>query len=484
MEKTLKPVEFRKKYIEAISAGLTRYFEENIFKPIFAILKSPVPVFNNKSSLLEAIQSGKVYYEYGAFRSKYNYSNAVALELEKMGAKFKDNAYFIAETSIPIQYKSALDIIKAKEAAKLAAVNKFLISLGDNLKTLTVDEFINKAVEEGFKQLQIDIVRSAVEKKAPVIELGIVNPKANLSKPDAKALDDYWKKTDKEIKELKDKIKKLKDKKKKNKKKGKGKGKETNTGNTPPVGDNTPKGGATDSNTDDNTPKDNNNNTSVDDELSNLETDLKNLEDNKYTNAPDIDINLPDLDEQSKKIAQDYTYNMKYWVKNWEAKNIVKMRQDVLKMVQEGARPETIQKYFEKRWKIAKNKAKFLAENESNLAASVIKATRYQQMGCTHFKWGRSSSREKRKLHEEYYGKTFAFDKPPVIDEKLNINGLPRQIWNCKCHMSPVINPINIMKVTNAKRNLFEKIKYAIKNSQQRNNNPWRYRRFGQGQEI
>ena len=50
---------------------------------------------------------------------------------------------------------------------------------------------------------------------------------------------------------------------------------------------------------------------------------------------------------------------MKFWVKKWKAKEIIKMRRDVLEMVQGGARIETIKKYFMKEWKVAENKAAF-----------------------------------------------------------------------------------------------------------------------------
>ena len=158
------------------------------------------------------------------------------------------------------------------------------------------------------------------------------------------------------------------------------------------------------------------------------------------------------------------------------------MRQDVLKMIQQGARVPRIQEYFERRWKIAKDKAHFLAVNESHLASSVIKATEYQSIGSPGYVWGRSSSKEKRKLHEQYYGKFFTWEDKPIIDEVLGIRGYPRQIWNCKCHM--LIKPPTIAQaykkvteVKNAKRNIFKR----IFNSSQCDNNSWRYRRFGEG---
>ena len=57
--------------------------------------------------------------------------------------------------------------------------------------------------------------------------------------------------------------------------------------------------------------------------------------------------------------------------------------------------------------------------------------------------------------------KVFAYNNPPLIDKDLNITGLPRQIWNCKCHIRPVINRSffeNSRKIQNAKRNIFKKL--------------------------
>jgi uncharacterized protein with gpF-like domain len=176
---------------------------------------------------------------------------------------------------------------------------------------------------------------------------------------------------------------------------------------------------------------------------------------------------------------------MKYWIQKWEAKNIIKMREDIVDMYQKGARISAIQEYIEKRWKIARDKAKFLAENECGLVSATVQATMWQETGATKFVWRRSVSKEKRKLHKEYYNKTFEFANPPIIDEKLGIKGLPRQIWNCKCQMSVVVPSIDeIMEARKRNKNVIRRITNAIKDCTQCDNNPWRYRRFGQGQTL
>ena len=437
MTDTLRPVEVSEYYINRVASGMSKYFWDNIFKEIFDILKDNT-VYNSKDDVLNAIRKGSIWYENGAFRGKFN--NSISQTLEQIGAKFRHNAYYISKSAIPFEYVSALEFVQAQAAAKVSRISNFLGGLGVILSKISLKQYIEAAAELMYKKLQVDILKSAQEKKVPVIELGVVTPQVKLPKRETKNLEKYWQEQDKKADDLRKAIREA-DKK----------GEDT----------------------------------------SELKAQLTDLNRDAFQNAPQVEIKIDDLklDEKSKKIAQDYTYNMEFWVKKWEAKNIVKMREEVLKMIQEGARVPRIAEYFEKRWKVAKDKALFLAVNESHLAGSVIKSAQYQAMGSTSFRWGRSTSKEKRELHETYYEKIFRYDDPPIIDEVLNIKGLPRQIWNCKCHMLPVppsmaeiINKHS--EVRNAKRNIFEKIKYTIKNSTQRNNNAWRYRRFGEGQTL
>ena len=277
-----------------------------------------------------------------------------------------------------------------------------------------------------YKKLSLDIFESAKDKNVPVIELGYVVPDFKIPKASAKSIEKYWQQYEVDV----NKVKK----------------------------------------------------TGYEAGLQKAEIDKQVTEVSKqaFANAPKLHIDTIQLDKETQKIADDYVYNMQYWIQKWQVKNIIKMRQDVAKMVQDGARIDTIQQYFQKRWKIAKDKAYFLATNESNLASSVIKATHYQNMGFTHFRWGRSTSKEKRKLHEEYYDKVFAYSDPPIIDERLGIRGLPRQIWNCKCMQIPIVNEQffeQARKIHNDKNNFFKK----IINSKQRYHNAWRYRRFDEG---
>ena len=412
-----KPVQISEYFLRQIAAGLKKEIYDSMFKQIFEVLNTN-SIYNDKKTLTNAIQSGRIYYENGAFKSNKPFSNAVADELEKLGAKYRNGAYYIDRALLPVEIENALAIVAARETAKIAALDGLLARLAATVGEETaVKLFIEKAVERMFKKLQIDLEESTKERKVPVIDISVDIPEIDIADTDFQKIDEYHQLTKEE---------------------------------------------------------------------------RKNIE------VPKLNLDEVVIDKRAKKIAEDYTYNMDYWVKNWKAKEIVKMRRTVLHMTQNGARTETIKKYFMTRWGIAERKAEFLARNESGIASSVLKATHYQDMGCTHFKWLRSTSKEKRELHLEYAKETgnkygiggtniFAFDNPPIIDERTGQRGLPQETYNCSCNLVGIKNPqyyINRQKAENAKRNIFSKIKYAIENSMQRHNYPWRYRRFGQGQEV
>lgn len=425
--KTLKPVEVSEYYINKVASGMAQYFWGYIFAPIFEILADKSITNSPQSVIYAAIKNGKIWYENGAFRTKTRFTNAVSNELEKLGAVYKYNAYYISKAQLPNELISIIDLMKTQSLSKLTQIERYLIGLLPVLEKMSVQDFITIAVREMYKKLEYDIMKSAQEYKLPIIELGIVSPNVKTSRKQQKQIESYWRESDEKTKRLRKQLESAK----------------------------------------------------TAEEQDKIRTKIAEHQKETYANAPQLDIKLEEfeLNKISEKIAQDYVYNMNFWVKKWEAKNIIEMRKEVADMMQKGIRIAEVEKYFEKRWKVAKDKAKFLAFNESHLASSVIQATQYKKLGCTQFKWGRSTAIEKRKLHKEYYGKIFDFDNPPIIDEKLGIRGLPKQIWNCQCQMLCVVPSVaQIMKQLDKVKNA----KYSIiRNNKQCDNNAWQYRRLG-----
>jgi len=506
-----KPVRISDYYRNRIAKGLRDNIWETMFKPIFDILNSNNTVTNAKSALNAALTSGRVYYENGAFKTADRFSNAVASELEALGAKFKYGAYYIDRALLPVQIENTLSMIAARESAKLVALNGLLVKLaGDVTKAQFNKLLIEEAAQLMFKKLEKDLVESTSEGKLPTVGSYYEVPDFEISDEKINEINKYYEEggegetpeIDLDVDIVGPKSKKKKSQKNKNggSDSGNGNGNGNSSDTDDDNGNNPPKDGGNGSDGGNDSNDDNGNDGSSSDTNSNTNTNID------YTSSLDVFKE----DKWTKKISKDYVYNMNYWVKKWKAKEIIKMRRDVLEMVQSGARIETIQKYFEKEWKIAKDKAAFLARNESEIASSVLKAVHYQRQGCTHFFWLQSTSIDKRELHLEYskekgnkYGiggtNIFSYDNPPIIEE-LKIRkgkgqyyvipkpggqrGLPGQTYNCGCNQLGVKNYqyyVNRSKIENAKRNIFTKIKNSITNCLQRNNYPWRYRRFGEG---
>ena len=210
--------------------------------------------------------------------------------------------------------------------------------------------------------------------------------------------------------------------------------------------------------------------TAIKSQLEDAKAELREYEKETQKNAPE----RPKFEgnKLSADVASDYTANMQFWVKKWTAKEIQKMRKDILEFQRKGVRRDEIQKYFEKEWDIAENKARFLARNESGLASTAIKEAQYKEYGITHFKWLRSSSKEKRPLHRHYYGKVFSFDNPPIIDEETGQRGLPKQTYNCSCGLAPAIPDESTVNNGNTIKRIFNSMRKQLTHSS------YKYRRL------
>lgn len=465
-----KPVSIKEKSLNRITKGLEQSLWDSFYSVLFDVIKDKT-VYNDVNVLINALRSGKIYYYYGAFRTAKRFSNEEATELEKLGAKFRNGAYYIKKDGLPFAIS---DTIKYISTQNKAIYDKLDITLANLALTLSKDTetqlYIKFAVESVFKTLQDDLIASMTDKSIPVIDIsrkGAEQPQIVKSFED---VDKYFEETEKQAKKLQDiwhekvqKAKNLRAKYKELPKDEKAKLKKQLE--------------------------------QADKEKKQAREELRQFREQQSKNIPSL---IPEADKskevisRANKIAQDYTYNMDYWVKNFKAKEISKMREDILKMREEGQRVEQVEKYLQDRWKVGKNKAKFLARNECGIASTVLKATYYQEMGCTHYFWLKSHADEKRPLHLELAKETnnqygiagkniFSFDNNPIIDEKTGQRGLPQEIYNCQCNFAPIKNVdyyINREKIENAKGNVFKTIERSIKNSIKRFNTVYRYRRF------
>lgn len=380
----LRPVEIKEYYLRLLASSLRRYFKVSIFDDIFAILNGRMYAQNDTNVILTALRTGIIYYQDGVFKAEKRFSNQVALELEKLGAIYNRGGYEINPQKLPVNILNEIAVLKVEAKNKLNSIDAFLT----NLQLADVTPFVKGLVERMFDSFCTDLYNSLKEKNIPIIELPIENPNIQIPEQQVTRISNYWKEKEQEAYKLRQALEdaKLANEQQQTRESRKAVDRARET--------------------------------------------LKQFQKQKYKNAPKFDYTYPN-NPTSRQVAENYTYNLKYWVKNWAVQDIANMREEVIEMVKRGARISEIKKYFENRWHVASDKAQFLARNEAGLASTAIKEWEYRKAGCTHFKWLPSTSREKRDLHKEHYNKIFSFDNPPKIDERLEIYGLPKQIWNC-----------------------------------------------------
>lgn len=184
-----------------------------------------------------------------------------------------------------------------------------------------------------------------------------------------------------------------------------------------------------------------------------------------YENATAHKIQLitPKIDDRlAAEIGQKYTENMQFWIKNWTEQQIVKMRSVVGQMAADGKSIKLIEDYFIKEFGSSQRKARFLARNETALASSSYLVAKYEAEGFTHFRWHTNIDGRERQLHHDLNGKVFAFNDPPVIDERTGAKGLPSQTYNCRCSFSPIVNEEflkNRRRLYKAQNSILNKVK-------------------------
>ena len=89
---------------------------------------------------------------------------------------------------------------------------------------------------------------------------------------------------------------------------------------------------------------------------------------------------------------------------------------------------------------LTEKRAKLIAVDQSRKIQTAMNVERAKSVGMRRFEWLHSGGgSDPRKLHMDYDGQVFDYDKPPIIDERTGERGYPGQAINCRCTMVPVL---------------------------------------------
>lgn len=142
--------------------------------------------------------------------------------------------------------------------------------------------------------------------------------------------------------------------------------------------------------------------------------------------------------EMQKQITEQWAENLELYIKGWKDENILKLREQVRSNAFSGQRAQNLIKLIQDNYGSSKNKAKFLARQETSLLMSKFREQRYSSVGVTKYRWKTSNDSRVRDRHRELNGKIFEFSNPPPSGEngKRQNAGEP---FGCRCVAIPII---------------------------------------------
>lgn len=148
------------------------------------------------------------------------------------------------------------------------------------------------------------------------------------------------------------------------------------------------------------------------------------------------DIEIP-FDAEHLKVA--YEENLNTYISDWTSTAIFRLRSKVSDQVAKGFRADETSKVIQAEFGVTKNKAKFLARQETSLLVSAYREQKYTAAGYNEYIWTTSHDERVRQSHKDLNGRKFAWTSPPVVDPATGRKGHPGQDFNCRCIAIPVI---------------------------------------------
>lgn len=151
---------------------------------------------------------------------------------------------------------------------------------------------------------------------------------------------------------------------------------------------------------------------------------------------------VPQLtDDERHQIAVEYNTNMQRSIKGWTEKEVIKLRTLVEREALGGKRYENLADIIKKQYNVSKNKAKFLARQETGLLMAKFRESRYVAAGSEGYYWMTVAGSPKhpvRPMHKELNGKFIEWKNPPITNSQGNRNHAGED-YNCRCAPRAVI---------------------------------------------
>ena len=149
---------------------------------------------------------------------------------------------------------------------------------------------------------------------------------------------------------------------------------------------------------------------------------------------------VPEFSEANREfLKQNYIENVEYSVKNFTEKQVNKLREMVEYNAYYGySKNNNLIDRIQREFDITRNRAKFIANQETGLLTAKLNEMRLKEVGITHYKWSTSHDERVRDTHKDLDGKIFSFDDPPIVNKKGDRKN-PGEDFGCRCRAIGVV---------------------------------------------
>lgn len=149
---------------------------------------------------------------------------------------------------------------------------------------------------------------------------------------------------------------------------------------------------------------------------------------------------VPEFSEANREfLKQNYIENVEYSVKNFTEKQVDKLREMVEYNAYYGySKNNNLIDRIQREFDITRNRAKFIANQETSLLTAKLNEMRLKEVGITHYKWSTSHDERVRDTHKDLDGRIFSFDDPPIVNKKGDRKN-PGEDFGCRCRAIGVV---------------------------------------------
>lgn len=116
-----------------------------------------------------------------------------------------------------------------------------------------------------------------------------------------------------------------------------------------------------------------------------------------------------------------------------------RVHEETMKGISEGKRADEIAKVIMETGSVTRSRADLIAITEVARTSATLTEVRAKSIGSSHYRWHTVHDSDVRKDHRKLDGQIFAWEYPPVADEKTGARANPGCIYRCRCWAEPIL---------------------------------------------